>query len=239
MSRRAIPLVSALALLLPAPLGAAPVPAGPKADDAVSPTAARLVKQRKIQKELKMSAEQRIAVLDGLADVDEEYEKKLDALAKKPDAPEEESDKLEKEREKAVDKLLEGAAGKLTAAQRARLRQLDLWLRGPAAFADPQVAAKLQLTDAQKKKAAEAVERLKGELDRYLDDAGDDDPAKHKAELFDFRHARLKELEDALTAEQKTAWAALLGAAPTGFAVDDLWLKLAEDGDAALPGVGK
>ena len=177
MSRRAIPLVFAFALcsffLFPrhwvmSDCDAAPVPAGPKPDDSVSPTAVKLLQHRRIQKELKMSAEDRVVIFDGLADIDEEFEEKAEALAKKPDAPEEEYEKLDKERQKATDKLLEGVTGKLTAVQRGRLQQLDWRLRGPAAFADSQVEKKLQLTDAQKKKVAEAAERMKGELNRAI-----------------------------------------------------------------------
>jgi hypothetical protein len=239
MSRRAIPLAFAT-LLLAGPLAAAPVPPQPKADSSISPSAVLLLQQRKVQKELTMTAEQRVAVFDGLADIDEEHEKKLDALARKPDAPEEEYDKLNKERQKASEKLLADTAGKLTTAQRTRLQQFDWRLRGAAAFTDPRVEKKLQLTGAQKKKAAEVAERMKGALSRYLDGEGDEDDAKRKAELFDFRKARLKEMQDALTADQKTAWATMLGAAPTGFVVDDLWLKIEEDADLNLPpGVGK
>ena len=44
---------------------AAPVPALPKnADDDASLTAVKLLKNRKIQKELKLNAEQRIAIVD-------------------------------------------------------------------------------------------------------------------------------------------------------------------------------
>jgi hypothetical protein len=239
MSRRTIPLVFA-ALLLSGPLGAAPVPAGgPKPDDSVSPTAVKLLQHRKIQKELKMTAEQRVVIFDGLADLDEEHEKKLDELAKKPDAADADYEKLDKELEKATDKLLASVANDLTAAQRARLRQLDWRLRGPAAFADPQVEKKLQLTDTQKKKAADAAERMKTELNRYVN-AETDDEAKQKAALLEFRKARLKEMEDMLTADQKTSWTTMLGTAPTGFVVDDFWLKIELDvGPTVVPGIGK
>jgi len=220
---------------------AAPVPPAPKADDSLSPSAVKLLQNRKIQKELKMTAEQRVTIFDGIADIDEAYEKKLDVLSRKPNANEEEYDKLDKERQKATDKLLADTAKNLTAPQRGRLQQFDWRLRGAVAFTDPRVEKKLQLTDAQKKKAAEIAERMKGELSRYLDGLGDEnDEAKRKAELFDSRKARLKEMEDALTADQKTAWTTMLGTAPTGFVVDDLWLKIEEDADLMLPpGIGK
>src|SRR4051812_27866563 len=184
---RTIPLLVAL-LLLRAQLAAAPVPAAPKSDDSVSASATKLLRHRKIQKELKMSAEQRIVILDGLADIEEEYEKKLTELSRTPNPNEECYDKLDKERQKQSDKLLADTAAKtLTAAQRTRLQQLDFWLRGPTAFTDPKVEKKLALTDAQKKQAGEAAERMKGQLERFLNGDTEDEDAKRRADLFKFR----------------------------------------------------
>ena len=76
MFRRMILLVPALVLLI-AQSDAAPTPTQPKPDDSVSNTAIKLLKNRKIQKELKMSAEQRVAIFDGLADIEEDYRTQL------------------------------------------------------------------------------------------------------------------------------------------------------------------
>lgn len=212
---------------------AAPVPPMPKADDSVSASASRLLAHRKIQKELKLSAEQRLAILDGIADLDDEHQKKVEELVRMPNFDNAAFDKLAAERQKQGDKLLTGLAAKsLTAAQRARLQQLDYRLRGPTAFTDPRVEKKLVLTDAQKKLAKETAERMSAELNRYLDGNGDDTPDRRKAELFDFRKARTKDMLGALTADQKTAWELMLGVAPTGFEVDELWLKVEEELDA-------
>ncbi len=247
MSRRAIPfLVVVLSSCWAMPehawngrACAAPVPPTPKADDSVPASASRLLQHRKVQKELKLSAEQRIRIVDELADLDDEHEKKINELVRMPNFNEEEFDKLSKEYQKKTDKVLaETAAKALTAPQRGRLRQLDLWVRGPTAFADPAVAKALALTDAQKKKAVEVAEQMKEEIERFIDGAGDDNDDKRKARLFEFRKTQLKELEATLTADQKTTWGTLLGPAPTGFAVDELWLKIEEEMDLLAPPPG-
>lgn len=239
MPRRAIP---ALVLVLAAgQLVAAPVPPQPKPDDSVPDSAVRLVERRKIQKELKMTGDQRIAIVDGLADVEEAFEKKFNELGNNPNATDEMYTALDRAQRKAIDDVLANAVAKgLTAAQRGRLRQLDWRVRGAEAFADPAVAKKLQLTDAQKKKAADAAEHIRAEVNRYLQGEGNDDETKRRASLFAVRKERLKELEGALTDDQKTAWGTLLGPAPAGFDVDELWLRVEEDKELiAVPEPGK
>lgn len=238
MSRSALLLLSTALVLAPA-VGAAPVPAGPKVDDTPAASAVKLLEHRKVQKELKMTAEQRIALVDGLADLDEEHEKKLDALVVPPNGGDEQFEKLDREHRKAVDKFLTDTVTKsLTAAQRKRLQQLDWHVRGVAAFTDPRVAKLLQLTEAQQKKAAELAERQKGAADRFFDDPNNEDEAKRKANLFASRKDFQKQMEDALTADQKAGWKALLGDAPTVFAATDLWFKIEEDSDPVPPTPG-
>jgi phage host-nuclease inhibitor protein Gam len=227
MSRRAIRLLAAL--LLAAPAAAAPVP--PKGDDSLAPSALWLLKHRRVQQELKMPAEQRIAVIDALADIDEGYNAKLDAMAAAQDVPDDTIAKLDADRAEATRKVLAAAAKNLTAAQRARLRQLDWRVRGPAAFADPRVGEALKLTPAQLKKAADAAAQSKEAVARYIDEVGDESEARQKEKLFAARKARWKEVEDGLTADQKKLWAELIGSAPSRFAEDELWLRVVEDPD--------
>jgi hypothetical protein len=197
----------------------------------------QLLQHRKVQKELKMTAEQRIAIVDGTADIEEAFDKKMDELDRMPMAPEEAYEKLEKERETALEKLFEGVATKgLSASQRGRLRQIDWHIRGAAAFTDPTVEKKLQLTEEQKKKAADIAERLKVEVRRYLGNDGAADGTDRKANLFTFRKNRLKEMLEVLTADQKTAWTTMLGDAPTGFVAEEFWLKHTDETTVLLEG---
>lgn len=221
------------AALLAAPLAAAPVPMGPKQpDDPVPPATAKFLKYRKVQKELKMTAEQRINLIDALEDIEEDHAKKVAVLDKMPNAPDDAFDKLDKERAKAVEKLMTTTADKdLNATQRARLRQVGWQLRGPAAFADAGLQKQLQFTDAQKKKAADLAERVTEQTDRYLDALGDDDEAKVKAEVVEFRKAEVKKFVDAMTANQRDAWKQLVGEAVKSFDVDELWFASVEEDD--------
>ena len=227
-------LFAASALVIASVAPAAPVPVGPKADDTVPHATAKLLKYRKVQKEIKMTADQRIALYDAVEDAAEDYETRLRALDKMPNAPEEAYEKLEKDLLKQVEKVLTATAEKaLPPAARARLRQVAWRVNGPAAFADPHVQKALQLTDDEKKAAAALAEQADAKADLYLTHLGGDDEDRVKAEVIAFRGEAVKKFVALLTAEQRDAWKALLGDPVKTFDADELWLRLVED-DAEL-----
>jgi hypothetical protein len=230
MSRRAIPRWAAVALFAAPVALAAPVPR--TGDDSVPASAAKLLRHRKVQKELKMTAEQRITLIDALQDIEENHEKQIQVVVKMPNPPGDAFDTLEKDRRNAIEKLsVETAERSLNAGQRTRLRQIDLRLRGMVAFTDARVEKGLQLTDDQKKAAAALAGRLKGMVDQYLDHLGTDDEEKFKIELLSFRKESVKKFADLFTPDQKDAWKALVGEPVTGFDIEELWLKVIEDED--------
>jgi hypothetical protein len=208
---------------------AAPVPPPPKTDDPVPRATAKLLQHRKIQIELKMTAEQRITLIDRIAEIEEEYDKKLADVLQMPDFPQELFEKVLKDQRTALHKAYSESVQSLTAPQRRRLRQIDWHLRGAAAFTDPYVQERLQLTAEQKKKAAEIAEQIRGDLQRHFDGLpGADGLTPVKFDLFAIRKDRLKEMERLLSDEQKTAWKRLLGPPPTAFNVDEMWLYIEE-----------
>lgn len=212
-------------------LAAAPVPPNP-GDTEVSLPAAKLLRHRQVQKALTLSAEQRIGIIDGLADLDEGYNRRVNALLKRPDATDEALGKLEAERAAATGKFFRRIAAKtLTAEQRTRLRQLDRRLRGPAAAADPAVQAALQLTAAQKKTAADLATKLREKANAYLEKFGNDDADNLKEELLKSRAEAAKTLDAALTPDQRAAWKGLLGPPVAGIDPVALWLGELEEDD--------
>lgn len=231
MSQRTILWTAAVLLVVPAAL-AAPVPATTGGDDTVPPAAAKLLRFRKVQKELMMTAEQRIALVDALEDIDENYEKEITRILKLPNAPDEALDKADQNRRKAIEKLMtETAAKSLSAGQRTRLRQIDWQLRGPAAFTEARVEKALQLTDDQKKAAAALAERQQQMAEQYLDQIGSDTEEKLKADLFAFRKEATMKFVTSLKPDQRDAWKAMLGEPVKGFDVHELWLQVIEEED--------
>jgi hypothetical protein len=223
-------------VLFASPLLAAPVPPPAKTDDAVSATAVKLLQQRRVQKELKMTAEQRIAIVDGLEDLQEAFEKKLNDISRMPNVPDDAFDKIDQEHQKNIQKLFNETATKsLNATQRTRLQQLDWHIRGVAAFADAKVAKMLQLDEKQQKLATDLRDQQQGAVNNYLDGIGADDDQKRRADLFEQRKKLLKTMEDKLTADQKTAWQTMIGETPKGFQIDEIWLRVEEELDLIKP----
>ena len=217
---------------------AAPVPALPKnADDDASLTAVKLLKNRKIQKELKLNAEQRIAIVDGLADIDESIDKKRMALLKEPSPTPDKFEKLEKESQDAKVTMLRTTATKgLTPAQRSRLKQITRQIHGPESFNDPALQKLLAFTDAQKKTVATFEKQLEEKITSYLSLLGNDDSDNRKEELLKFREESLKSFVAGLAMDQREVWKSLLGEPVKGFDAIELWFTiLEEDDDKPMP----
>jgi len=224
------------ALVFCSPVVAAPVPTVKNADDPVPPSAAKLLKLRKVQKELKLTSEQRIALVDGLADIDEAIDKKREKLLKQPNLTADVFDKLEKEHQEQSAKFLSSAAAKVLSADlRNRLKQMDRQIRGPEAFTDPAVQKMLVLTDAQKKAIEKGRRDLDEKVQTYLGSLGNDDSDNAKEEVVKFRQEQMKSIVAGLTAEQRVLWTALLGDPVKGFDPADLWFTLIEEEDIVAP----
>ncbi len=93
-----------------------------------------------------------------------------------------------------------------------RLEQISLQMRGTSALADPKVAAKLSLTDEQKKKL-EAVQTANMEAMRALFQGGNREGMREK--MQEQRKTSEEKVLAVLTADQKAAFEKLKGAAFT------------------------
>lgn len=216
-------------LLLVAPLAAAPVPAAKNTDDPVPKSAARLLAHRRIQKELKLTGDHRIAIVDGLADIEEELDRRREKLLRMPNPAEDVFDKLETEAREKHEKFLSGVAAKsLNAELRNRLKQIDRQIRGTGAFSDPEVQKHLALTDAQKKSVEKAAKELEERIESYLNQLGNDDSDNAKEAVLKLRQEQLKSLAGTFTAEQRTIWTSLLGEPLKGLDPVEFWFHLLE-----------
>jgi len=218
------------ALLFASGALAAPVPEGPGAEDSVPPAAARLLQHRQVQKELKLTAEQRLHVIDTLLDIDEEHDKKFEKLLAQPNVPDNQIEAMEREHTQNREKMIADFCVKqLTTAKRTRLRQINWPLRGVEAFKDPRVVKALQLKDAQKEALDALWQQVCTKYEEFQNAPAGEEEDKVKVVLVKLRGEVLKKADEALDPEQRAAWKAMRGEPIAGFNADEFWLKLLAD----------
>jgi RNA polymerase sigma factor (sigma-70 family) len=219
-----------LAALAPEPTqAAAPVPPKPPVDEkaeaeALADLDTQLLLNRKVIKELKCDIDQLDKIMDTIEAGHEAADKITnDALAKITADPnggnDPNFDKAVKEAAEAGDKEIRKAVSTvvttmLTAAQRKRLREIDLQYRGYEAFGTPAVAKELNLTDKQKEQLAANVKRVQEGVQRALEEpAGPNGMfnVDYAKVMKDARADGLKGALDVLTAEQKALWKKMNG----------------------------
>lgn len=97
----------------------------------------------------------------------------------------------------------------LSAAQLRRLSQIAIQLHGPMAFKDPQVTARLRLTDQQRQQIHQIeMEGMASMWDHVLGEGRETAPETHPK---DIRDDTMRRIVDCLTPEQQTAWQTLIG----------------------------
>jgi hypothetical protein len=104
------------------------------------------------------------------------------------------------------------AAGEfLKAEQTTRLKQIANQVRGPQAFSYPDVAQKLNLTDAQKTDI-QGIQRDSMQEMRSIFQENQDDPEARTKKMNELRKQTLSKVEAKLNDEQQKTWKELLGA---------------------------
>lgn len=212
---RMIQVMAALVIMIGLALGlwtgasdaAVPVPEAPKAEkkaEAVSEIRQvhELLKNRKVLRELKCSAEQRVKIEDAFEDLEDVFEERQKAIERNDPNPDKALETLEQEKDAEIVKLGRSLmANVLNAKQRQRLVQIDLQTRGPHAFMDEAVVMALRLSDADKQNIAQALVQMQNQLGA-IDEP--DDVAK-------LVRATAQHLFDGLNKEQQQAWKKLVG----------------------------
>ena len=92
-----------------------------------------------------------------------------------------------------------------------RLKQIANQVRGAQAFADPEVAKKLNLTDSQKTDIQEIQQGSMQEM-RTIFQENQDDPEARMKKMTELRKQTLSKVEAKLNDEQRKTWKEMLGA---------------------------
>ncbi|MEO2088660.1 MAG: RNA polymerase sigma factor, partial [Gemmataceae bacterium] len=196
--------------LLPEPKStAAPVPKiETVTQDDITVERLEILDSRRVQREIKLTAEQRAKLLDGLDALLDERVAEFDADTRAPNfaAPPRPQRNYDEEQKAFEAKKRAFAATVVTPKQLARLREVEVQLAGEFAPLDPRVAEALKLTDKQKEKLLEVL--------RSNEDFRPKAQAPNPNEIpFEYKTPRqMRELvEKELTAAQRAAWVELAG----------------------------
>jgi hypothetical protein len=215
---------------------AAPVPKTPAAPpidekalaEALADVDGNLLMHRKVFKELKCDFDQFDKIMDVLEDAQEKGAQKTNEIlnqirgnaagAANPDAAEklfqEAQEAGEKEFRKAVAAVVKDI---LTPAQRQRLREIDLQVRGHEAFLSPAVAKALELNAKQKEQFEELAKKIEEQITREFERQpvpgpnGEVTPIDYDKVEREAGEAGLKRALEILTPEQRAAWKKMTG----------------------------
>ncbi len=194
--------------LLPEPrTTAAPVPKiETVTPDDITTERLEMLDSRRVQREIKLTAEQRAKLLDGLDALLDEYAAEFEAADNRVPARFHSYDEAQKDFE---GKKRTHAATVLTPKQLARLQEVEVQLAGEFAPLNPRVAEALKLTDQQTEKVVEVL-RSNEDFTQYAQQQAQI-PAGTPLRVIK-TPAEMRELvEKELTAAQRAAWVELAG----------------------------
>ncbi len=168
-----------------------------------------LIGNESVQKELKLDDTQ-VTKAKELAD--KNREKMMASFAETKDLEKEERQTKMAELMKEVNESTTKAIKEfLKPEQLTRLHQCSNQVRGALAFADPEIAKKLNITDAQKEEIKTINEESGEKIQEIRRDAGDDREAAGK-KIAEYRKEVLGKIVAKLNDEQQKTWKELTGA---------------------------
>jgi len=167
-----------------------------------------LLSNKGVQKELKLDDEQ----VKKVETLSTELREKMTGLREKlQDVPQEERGEKMRELMKPInDDMKKSLAGILKPEQVKRLDQIQLQQQGVNAFADPETAKKLNLTDEQKDKLKGIVEDHRSQQ-RELFQGFQNDREGTMKKIQDLNKETMGKVTGLLTADQKATWKEMTG----------------------------
>jgi hypothetical protein len=162
-----------------------------------------------VQKELKLDDQQTEKAKELAQKIGEESREKFQGLQDL--SQEERREKMTAIGREMSEKALKSAGEFLKPEQITRLKQINYHQQGAAAFNDPDVAKKLNLTDTQKSEIQTLVDESRSQIRGIFQSAGDDREAAMK-KVAELRTETLTKATSKLNDEQQKSWKELIGA---------------------------
>jgi Spy/CpxP family protein refolding chaperone len=170
--------------------------------------AGALLGNESVQKELKLDDKQLEKAKEVSEKSREEWQEKREGLQDL--SPEERRAKMQEITRELNASAFKAAGEFLKPEQIARLKQIAHQVRGPQAFADPEVAKKLNLTDSQKTDIREIETAAREKMPSREDFQSDREAAMKKS--AEVNKETLSQIASKLNDEQQKTWKELIGA---------------------------
>jgi hypothetical protein len=167
-----------------------------------------LLANESVQKELKLDDKQVEKAKELDEKMNEEMRSKFQDLQDLE--PQERRTKMQEINREIGASALKSAGDFLKPDQIARLKQIANQVRGAQAFSDPEVAKKLNITDAQKKDIQSIQQESFQEM-RTIFQENQDDPEARMKKMNELRKGTLSKVLAKLNDEQQKTWKELLG----------------------------
>jgi len=162
-----------------------------------------------VQKELKLNDEQIGKAKEVSEKIGGEAREKFQGFQDL--SPEERREKMQTVNKEINDTTLKAVAEFLKPEQITRLKQVSYQARGATAFADPEVATKLNLTDSQKSDIQAINQESMTQMREIFQSAQDDREGAMK-KMAELRKGTLEKVAAKLNDEQQKSWKELIGA---------------------------
>jgi Spy/CpxP family protein refolding chaperone len=173
------------------------------------PSGAMLLNSEDVQKDLKLTDEQKTKVKD-FQTKRMEAMRELFSGGERPDR--EKMQEIRKKNQEEDAKFLKDA---LTADQNKRLKQIGYQTAGVMVFSNPDVQSQLKLTDEQKEKIKEIGDQMRKDMQDLRSGGGRPTPEQTK-KMEALRKEAKDKVTDVLTADQKKTWEEMTGPKFTG-----------------------
>jgi hypothetical protein len=170
---------------------------------------AGLLGNASVQKELKLDDEQIGKAKEVSEKISGEIREKMQGFQDL--SQEERRDKMQAINKEFNEATLKAAGAFLKPEQITRLKQVSYQARGATAFSDPEVVAKLNLTDSQKSDIQAINQESMSQMREIFQSAQDDREGAMK-KMTELRKETLEKVAAKLNDEQQKSWKELIGA---------------------------
>jgi hypothetical protein len=169
-----------------------------------------LVFRDRVQEELKLSEDQKQALMGKIPDHFQETMKVFERI--KDLKPQEREKEMQSHRQKAREKLSALLKETLKAQQLKRLQQLELQQEGPFALGRPEIAKELHITDEQRQQFMGVVQEMQKKIEPLVKEAGSGgNPEEIRPKVMKIRKEHGGRIEAILSDTQQRQWQNLLG----------------------------